>query len=167
MELLLPKLIVRRIIADVGAAPKAFGKVGLTIPELLLNKAIKVKYDDGAREHDVYAGQVKINEHHIKGLMVNLTIDTPEYLFVFRMNSLPIHAAKALYDEIDLGETYLKVYTPDKDDSDKQPWRDSGLYVKARLLADFERFVSLGFMWEDCKDIEDLYEAAISLIDVQ
>ena len=167
MEQDLPKLIVRRIIADVGAAPNAVGKTGLTVSELLLNKVIKVNYDDGVHEHDVYSGKISIESTVLKGLLVDLTIDIPEYLFVFRMDNMPIHAAKALYDEIDLGETFLRVYYPDKEKEPSFTWRDSGLYIKARMLSDFEKIVSYGFMWEDCKDIEDLYEAAVSLIDVK
>ena len=158
----LSRQIVRRILADVGAAPNG-PRVGLMDEGLLLAKTLKVKYEDGSVEHDMYVGQIVVNESRIKGLMIDLTVDeAPEYLFVFRMDALPVHAAKVLYDQVDLGETYLMIYN-----AEKERWQEAGMYIKARLLADFERLASLGFLWEDCDDYEDLYKAAVGLINLQ
>jgi hypothetical protein len=158
----LSRQIIRRILADVGAAPKA-PKVGLMDDSLLLAKTLKIKYDGGPIEHNMYVGQIRVNESRLKGLMIDLTVDdAPEFLFVFRMDALPVHAAKTLYDHVDLGETYLMIYN-----AEKESWLEAGMYFKARLLADFERLASLGFLWEDCDDYEDLYKAAVELINLQ
>lgn len=158
----LSRQIIRRILADVGAAPNTHG-VGLNDRNLLLTKTLKIEYDGGSVEHDMYVGQISINDSKLKGLLIDLTVDdAPEFMFVFRMDALPIHAAKVLYDHIDLGETYLMIYNANKDS-----WLEAGMYFKARLLADFERIASMGFLWEDCSDYEDLYKAAIELINLQ
>jgi len=129
----------------------------------LLAKTLKIKYDTGPIEHDMYVGQLVVNESRLRGLIIDLTVDdVPEFLFVFRMDALPIHAAKTLYDHVDLGETFLMIYN-----TEKQSWLEAGMYFKARLLADFERLTSMGFLWEDCDDYEDLYKAAVELINLQ
>ena len=151
--------MMKRILADVGAVPgKYFGTAGLVVPELLLQKTIKVRYDDKDREHNIYAGMLKIKESNLRGILINLTVDTPEYIFIFRFDELPIHAVKVLFDEMDL-EAYCKVYN-----SEKEIWVESSAYMKAKLLSEFERFVSWGILWEDCKNIKDLYDVTSTLI---
>jgi hypothetical protein len=158
----LSRQIIRRILADVGAVPNALG-VGLMDKNLLLTKTLKIKYDGGPVEHDMYVGQISVNDSKLKGLLIDLTVDeVPEFMFVFRMDALPIHSAKVLYDHVDLGETYLMIYN-----AEKESWLEAGIYFKARLLADFERLTSMGFLWEDCRDYEDLYRAAVELINLQ
>lgn len=159
----LSRQIIRRILADVGAVPNAQKVSGLMDKNLLLAKTLKVKYEGGPVEHDMYVGQISVHKSKLKGLLVDLTVDNvSEFLFVFRMDSLPVHAAKVLYEHVDLGETYLMIYN-----TDKESWLEAGMYFKARLLADFERLTSLGFLWEDCEDYEDLYKAAVELINLQ
>lgn len=157
----LSRLMIRRILADVGASPEAPGKVGLMEPQLVLANTLTIKYDGGNIDHDIYAGQLSFQENnYLRGLLVDLTVDDiPEYLFVFRMNNLPIHAAKSLYEQVDLGETYLKVLQ-----EESESWVEASIYFKARLLADFEKIVTHGLLWEDCSSHEDLYQAAIDLI---
>jgi hypothetical protein len=151
--------IIKRILADIGATPGMFGKVGLVDPLLKLAKTIKVRYDDRDRQHDIYAGQVIIGQSSkLRGLFIDLTVDMePEYLFVFRMDELPIHALRAVYDSSN--DCFFRVF-----DSENTIWKESSLYMKARILSDFERFVSWGLLWQDCHEIDDLYKAAIELI---
>jgi len=152
--------IIKRILADVGATSgKLFGKVGLTDTALKLDKQVVVRYDDRDRKHDVYSGKISLGDSSkIYGLLINLSIDgESEFLFLFRMDNLPIHAVRVIYDNS--ADSFFKIY-----DSEKTVWREANIYAKARVLADFERLVSWGAMWEDYIDIKDLYDAAISLI---
>ena len=156
----LSKEIIRRIFADIGAAPgRMFGRVGLVDSSLRLAKSIIVRYDDMDRRHDVYAGQISLHPSNLRGLFVNLTVDDDnEYLFIFRMDELPIHALRVVYD-IDGDDCFFRVF-----EEEKGIWRDANMYMKARMLADFERMVSWGLLWEDCKETKDLYTVATELI---
>ena len=155
----LSKEIIKRIFADIGAVPsRLFGRVGLVDPALKLAKTITVRYDDKDRRHDIYAGQISIKTSRLRGLLINLTVeDDPEYLFIFRMDELPVHALRVVYNDDD--DCFFRIF-----DTDKSIWREANMYVKARVLADFERIVDAGLMWEDCKDIQDLYIVATELI---
>ncbi|KKN67661.1 hypothetical protein LCGC14_0459200 [marine sediment metagenome] len=156
----LSKEVIKRIFADIGAVPgKLFGRVGLVDPALRLAKTITVRYDDMDRRHDVYAGQMPIKSSTLRGLFVNLTVeDDHEYLFIFRMDELPIHALRAVYDA-DGDDDFFRIF-----EEEKGIWREANMYMKARLLADFERMVSWGLLWEDCEDVKDLYTVATELI---
>lgn len=153
--------IIKRVVADLGAVPsKEFGRVGLTDSGLLLSKTLTIKYDDSVTvEHDIYAGKLTLKDSAIRGLLVNLTVeDAYEFLFVFRMDDMPIHSIRVVYD--DPTESFIRIYSQDKD-----KWIRPSVYMKARILADFEQFVSWGIMWEDCKEVSDLYEIAVKLVD--
>ncbi len=156
----LTKEIINRILADVGAAPgDLFGKRGLEDSSLKLSKTLKVRYEDIDRFHDIYAGQLELGSSKIRGLFVDLSIDdVNEFLFLFRMDTMPIHAVKALYD-YDEHDGFIRIY-----DSEKQIWKETSTYMMARLLAEFERFVSVGLLWDDCREITDLYDVAITLV---
>lgn len=157
----LSKEIIKRIFADIGASPgRMFGKVGLVDPSLKLAKTITVRYDDKDRQHDIYAGQMKIKESRLRGLFVNLSVeDEYEYLFIFRMDELPIHAFRVVYD-INSDDCFFRIL----EEEEKGIWRDATMYMKARVLADFERMVTWGLLWEDCKEVSDLYTVATGLI---
>lgn len=162
--------IVKRIIMDVGAAPGIFGARGLTDPNFKLVKTITVKYDFGNQEHEVYAGKISLKEgSFIKGLLIDLSGDEyDEYLFMFRMDQLPVYAAQILYDDSYEDQGSIKrLVKKTKDDEEYEVWEPIGMFQKARLLADFERIVSWGILWEDCKEISDLYDAAVKVIDSQ
>lgn len=153
--------IIKRIIADIGVIPdKSFGTRGLASPDLLLQKTLTVRYEDGKKhEHDIYSGKLTLGESVIKGLLINLSIDEVyEFLFMFRFDSMPIHAIRVIYGHQD--DSFIRIYNTDKD-----TWIVPSVYMMARLLADFERFVSWGFLWDECKDTIDLYDIAVKLVD--
>lgn len=159
----LSTLMIQRILANVGAVPNSPGVSGLMDKNLLLTRTIKVKYDNGNADHNMYVGAISLGKNKIKGLLIDLSIDdSPEFMFVFRMDELPIHVAKVTYDKWDIGETYLRIYN-----SEKKNWMEASIYFKARLLADFERLASHGYLWEDYEDYEDLYEAAVETLNLQ
>lgn len=162
---LLTTEIVKRIVADIGAVPGFVGRRGLTDTNFRLVKTIKIKYDDCDREHDVYSGKLTLKgESCIKGLLVDLTVDdSNEYLFMFRMDDLPIYAAQISYDPEQEEGSFKKLNIKDNNET----WEPLGMFNKARMLADFERIVSWGLMWEDCKETQDLFDAAVKLIDSQ
>ncbi|MDP2683498.1 MAG: hypothetical protein Q8P20_00420 [bacterium] len=155
----LSKEIIKRIFADVGVVPgPMFGKVGLVEPRFKIAKTITVRYDDMDRAHDVYAGKMSLGESTLRGVLVNLTVDYyPEFLCVFRMDELPIHAIKVVYDSSN--DSFFKIFN-----NETKIWREANVYMKARMLADFEQIVSAGLLWQDCDNTEDLYTAIISLI---
>jgi hypothetical protein len=156
----LSKEIIKRIFADIGAAPSnMFGRAGIVDPSLRLAKTLTVRYDDRDREHDIYAGQIPLNTSKLRGLFGNLTVeDEYEFLFIFQMDELPVHALRVVYDESG-DDCFFRVF-----EGEKSVWREANMYMKARVLADFERMVSWGLLWEDCKDVQDLYKVATELI---
>ena len=160
----LSKLIIQRIIADVGAEPNSFppGR-GLLEKNLLLNDTLPVAYEDSNEEHDVFAGQITLsNESNLtlKGLLVDLTIgDNYEYLLIFRLSNLTIYAAKIFYPEPDLGETFLRYY-----DDERKTWVEASLAQKANILAQFETIVSYGFLWNELDEIDPLLDAVKSIL---
>lgn len=153
--------IIKRIAADVGAVPdKAMGTRGLATPDLLLQKTLSVRYEDGkGYEHDIYSGKLKIKESELRGLLVDLSIDgTYEFLFMFRFDAMPIHAIRVIHSHPE--DSFIRIYN-----SEKETWIVPSLYMTARLLADFERFVSWGYLWDECKNTSDLYDVAVKLVD--
>lgn len=157
--------IVKKILNNVGVTDNLSIQVGLMDKNLLLNESLKIQYDDEQILHDVYVGKIHLNENYIKGLLVNLCIDNMhEYLFLFRMNKSLIHAAYIIYNSNNIIESsgFLKIY-----DFKTENWIEATTIRKAKLLAEFEELVSLGFLWEDCLEYDDLYEAAIQLINLQ
>jgi hypothetical protein len=155
----LSKEIIKRIFADVGAVPgKMFGRTGLVDSKLKLAKTVTVRYDDVDRQHDVFAGQIIVGQSKLRGLLINLTVDNDaEYLFLFRMDESPIHALRSVYYNEDDG--FFRIFN-----KEAAVWREAPMYAKARILADFERMVSWGLLWEDCADVPDLYSSALELI---
>jgi len=153
--------IIKRIVADVGAVPdKAVGTRGLASSDLLLQKTLSVRYEDGkSYEHDIYSGKLKLGESVLKGLLIDLSVDGAyEFLFMFRFDSMPIHAIRVIHNHQD--ESFVRIYN-----DEKETWIVPSLYMVARLLADFERFVSWGCLWDECKSISDLYDVAVKLVD--
>ena len=153
--------IIKRIVTDVGAVPdKAFGSRGLASSDLLLQKTLSVRYEDGKKyEHNIYSGKIILGESELKGLLIDLSInDSYEFLFVFRFDSMPIHAIRVIYNHQE--DSFIRIYN-----SEKEIWITPSLYMAAKLLADFERFVSWGFLWDEYKNTSDLYDVAVTLVD--
>jgi len=152
--------ILKRVVANVGAAPDAFGIRGLADSNLALQKTISIRYDDGIEfDHSVHAGKLQIGEHELRALLVNLSVDDIyEFLFVFRMGTMPIHAIKVVYNNTE--ESFIKIYHEEKD-----KWIVPSMHIKARLLSDFEQFVSWGLLWNECKEVSDLYKVVIILVE--
>lgn len=153
--------IIRRILADVGAVVGlSFGKAGLTESILKVAKPIEVDYDGETVNHDVFAGQLKIADSVLFGLLVNLTYDDdPEFLFLFRLDNYPIHALHLIYNDEEYDNCYFRKF-----DGEHEAWQDLSVYSQAKILSDFERFVSFGLLWEKSSNYQDLLEAAIKLI---
>lgn len=153
--------IIKRITADVGAVPdKAIGTRGLASSALLLQKTLSVRYEDGKTyEHDIYSGKLTLGESELRGLLIDLsTDDAYEFLFMFRFDSMPIHAIRVIHSHPE--DSFVRIYNSEKD-----TWIIPSLFMIARLLADFERFVSWGFLWDECKNTSDLYDVAVKLVD--
>jgi len=148
--------IIKRIIADVGAMPGQTGKVGLTDSNLALAKRVVVQYDTATLEHNIYSGKLTLNDTHVmRGLLVDLSTDGHEYIFAFRMDDMPIHVLRA--DYLDPQESFFRIYNEEK-------WVMPNTQMKAKVLANFEQFVSWGLLWEECTETGDLYDLVITLI---
>lgn len=156
----LTREIIRRILADVGAMPGFVGDKGLANKNFNLVRKVSVSYSDGTRHHDIYAGQLKLKEQNLRGLLVDLTIeDDAEFLLVFQLGQLPVHALRLVYNPDDLdSDCYVKIQKQDKS------WSVPDTHTLCMMLAQFEKFVSYGLLWEDCKEVSDLYEEAVKLI---
>ena len=156
----LTREIIRRMLANIGAAPGYVGDKGLANKNFNLLRKITVSYSDGTYHHDIYAGQLSLKEEKMRGLLVDLTIDDDaEYLFVFQLGKLPAHVVRLVYnpDEMDT-DCYVKIQNPDGS------WKVPDVHTLCMMLAQFEKFVSYGLLWEDCKEVSDLYEIAAKLI---
>lgn len=152
--------IIRRILANVGAVITTnFGNAGITESNLKMDKLINVSYEGVNIGHSVYSGQLKINNSSIKGCLVDLTNEgVSEFLFLFRMDDLPVYAIHMVYDEEFYEECYFRKY-----DYQNDLWQNLNIYSQAKILSDFERFVSFGFLWEEYHT-NDLYEILSKLI---
>lgn len=171
MSKLLTSEIARRILLDIGAATSSsFGKVGLTDSNFIIDKKIKIRYNSDKtedmrfdKEHNIYAGRLKVSTSYLRAILIDLSIDNiKEYLFVFRFDNLPVHAIKYHQDKDDIDFidlNYIRIFN-DK----KESWINTSIYMQSMLLENFERFVSFGLLWEDCKDYKDLYKLALTLI---
>jgi len=157
----LTKGIVKRIFANIGVVSgRHFGKAGITEAELLNNRKLTVRYEDKDINHDIYSGAMAIGESEIRAVLIDLNIDDlQEYLFVFRMDVMPIHSLRVIlnpgYDEM----VFVRLYDPEND-----RWADANMYMKAMMLASFEQITSWGILWDKCDNIKDLYDAAIGLV---
>lgn len=154
--------IIIRIIADVGAVPNAsFGK-GLTDPSLMLEKTLSLKYDNNiTKSHALFSGKLDLGDSTIRGLLIDLSIGKScEFLFMFRMDAMPIHAVKVLYD--DPPESFIKIYREETDS-----WIFPSMYMKAKMLSEFERIVAWGMLWDKCKETSDLYDVAKVLVETR
>jgi hypothetical protein len=152
--------ISKRILANIGAFPdSSLAKRGIADDGLLLDKSLTVRYDDGQKiDHNIYCGKISLDKSELKGLLIDLSVDKEyEFLFVFRFDSMPIHCIKVAYN--DMSDSFIRIFNDDKD-----KWIVPSVYMQARLLADFERFVSWGLLWDDCTSNSDLYDTAIKLI---
>jgi len=153
--------MIKRIVVDVGAVPdEAFGSRGLASFGLALQKTMSVKYDDGTeREHTIYSGKLKLEDSSLRGLLVDLSADGDyEFLFLFRFDSMPMHAAKVVYGNPE--DSFFRIYN-DKTEN----WMVPSIEMTAGLLASFEKFVSWGLLWDECKETSDLYDVAVNLVD--
>jgi hypothetical protein len=152
--------ISKRIMMDVGIVPNQdFGSLGISEKSFMLQRQLKVKYDDGVREHNIYYAKMKLADSVLRGMLFNLSVDDSyEFLFVFRMDALPVYAIR--WDVDDEFFNFIQMY---KDEA--KSWVNTSVHMKATLLANFEQIVSYGVLWEDCTDdMSDLYDAALKLI---
>ena len=153
--------MIKRIVADVGAVPdEGFGTRGLASSGLTLQKTLSVRYEDGASfEHDIYSGKLQLDQSELRGLLVNLSLDdTYEFLFVFRFDAMPMHAIRVIYGSPE--DSFIRIYN-----DEKETWIIPSVAMNAGLLASFEKFVSWGLLWDECKNTSDLYEIAVKLVD--
>lgn len=167
MSDVLTQEISKRILMNVGVSPENIGKLGITEPNLLLKQSIKIKYDDGsALEHPMYYGGLSLdNKSSLRGLLIDLSLidetdnlETSEFLFLFRMDNFSIYAVRWVYEE--QSANFIRVFN-----NEKEVWDEASMYMKARLLANFERLTSWGVLWDSCsKEHDDLYGAATILI---
>jgi len=151
---------IKRITADVGAIPNdSFGIRGLTSEGLLLQKRLSVRYDDKeVLEHDIYSGKLQLEKSELRALLVNLTVDDEyEFLFVFRFDLMPIHVIRVIYGRPE--DSFIRIYNDEKD-----TWIVPGVAMNAGLLVSFEKFVSWGLLWDECKNTSDLYNVAVKLV---
>lgn len=156
---LLTREIIRHIFACFGVIVP-LGQAGLTVGELLTKKSVRMAYDNGEEiSHKVYAGQIVFQESKFRALMVDLTADAecPEFCLLFRFDSLPLHGLRLSYDDEDFGVFRIL--------GDKDVWKEASMTVQSSALNGIERLVSFGFPWTPCDQIDDLFKAALVLVE--
>ena len=155
----LTKEIARQILVDVGAAPGTiFGKVGLAEKKCTSEREIIFEYDEGTIRHNTFAGKIKIGDALVRAFLVDLTDDGYEFLLVYRFDGNPIYSVTSSYGYDD-DNSYIREY-----DMKKKSWSPVGLQGQANMLIGFEKIASFGLLWEPTENIDDLYDAAVTLV---
>lgn len=154
--------IAKRILLDVGAtASNNFGKAGITTPDLLSDKKIKIQYDDTDNEvkyHNIYSAKSILDELVIKCLLIDLSYnDMNEFLLLCNLSLYPTFIIRwnNYNDEL----SYIKTFN-----DEKQMFVDINVKMAASLLISFETIVSLGVLWGENNQYEELYNTAINII---
>ena len=151
--------IARQILADVGAAPgTTFGKVGLAESVCASNKEIVLEYDEGNIRHNTYAGEIKIGDSFVRAFLVDLTDDAHEFLLVYRFDGNPIFSVMSSYGYDD-DDSYIREYV-----IESKSWKVVGVQQQANMLIGFEKIASFGLLWDPTEKIDDLYDAAVTLV---
>lgn len=171
MSRLLTSEIVKRILLDVGATIEIpFNGIGLTDPNFIIDKKIKIRYNEDREEearfdrsHNIYSGKLKIGESSLRAILVDLSVnEMKEFLFLFKMDNLPCHAIRLYYDIEDIDYidlNFIKIFN-----ESNEVWADTSIYMQSMILSNFEKFVSYGLLWENNKEYKDLYKLALTLI---
>jgi hypothetical protein len=152
--------IVLRVLEDIGIIDlnNQNSWVGLGSEQLLTNRVVKIKYTDKEHKHQIYAGQLKLNDFNMKGILVDLSYTGNDVLFLFRSGDKPIHAINCV-DDGDIA--FIKIYN-----EKSNMWKDTTIQMQAQVLTGFEQITSLGILWDTYKEYEDLYGAAVNLISI-
>lgn len=144
--------IIKKILSNVGIVKEYFGK-GLTSKSFLLDKVVNISYDFGNVKHPVYAAQLKIDSFSLRAIFIDLSIDSDEFIFAFRVGDH--HPNVIYYSQQD--DSYIRIFDGDK-------IINPSFEMKAKILASFEKVVDYGVLWQDCLEIKDLYDLVIEKI---
>lgn len=159
---ILTKEIINHIFISVGLSPTSFGKIGLSSKDLMTDRVIDMSYDDLEISHPVYAGEIIIQESKIRALAVDLTLeDCSEFCFIFRMDSYPLHGLRLAYDDENAEDRDTGTFRIFNDKNES--WIEANVYTQGMALSGIEKITSYGLLWEPCKNIDDLYRAALIL----
>lgn len=154
----LTKEIVQHILVCFGAGVFTFGKTGLTYPDLLSNKTIKIKYENELEiDHPIYAGQDKIGDLLFQGLLVKLSLeeDPSEYHCVFCLQNQVIYGL-SFNGEEESGN--FKVW-------DKAGWVNAPIATQGAVLSGVETAISGGLTWKPLDNLDALYAPLVKLIE--
>ena len=158
----LTKEIIIRIFDDLGIVPgSAFGKFGLTVPELLTHDKI-ISEDEETEQRislDSWAGIIDLKSSKLRAMVLKVDEDPYEFILTFRMDDMAIYAMKLMFDELDCGVFVLL------NDSAEGSFIEAGVYDKAQALAGIETINQLGVEWKRCNEFSDLKRAIMMLVE--
>ena len=155
----LMKEIARQILADVGAVPSnLFGTVGLAENTCLSKREVKLEYDEGITRHTTYSGEIEMNGEKLRAFLIDLTDEAPEFILTYRFGTNPIISISSSYG-YEEDNSFIKEFN-----IEDKSWKIVGIKEQANMLIGFEKIVSCGLLWSPSDNINDLYDAAITLV---
>lgn len=156
----LSREIIQRVFEDIGVLPvNNFGKTGLTLPDLKLDKPFIVELENKEQvQYNMWCGQGVLPGIKIKALLVDLQDDNiTEYALALRVDNKPIYALRYCEAYGDFGNFLIKEH---------ENWTSPTILVKCLALIGMETIVDQGMLWQPLSDYDDLYEAASHLLEV-
>ena len=90
--------------------------------------------------------------------MNTATDDAYEFLLVYRFDGNPIFSVTASYGYED-DDSFIREYN-----AENKSWKVVGIQQQANMLIGFEKIVSFGLLWNPTENLDDLYNAAITLV---
>lgn len=153
---ILTKEIIKRIMANCGIGHQK--NFGLLKKEFLLKNSLPLEYDDVTYyEHRVFAGETVLQKFKLRAMVVDLSMSAssiPEFCLAFRLEELPIHGLRLVFDDEDMGIFKIK---------QANNWIDATVSIQAMALNGMEHVISLGLAWAPTAKTDDLYQAVSSL----
>jgi hypothetical protein len=157
----LQKEIIKKIFANFGIIQGSdFGKFGVT--QFLYSEKLGVEYEDKTVNHNIFAGECKIQDNVFRVIMVDLSINYPEFAVVFQLEQFPVHGlilnfAPVIEDETVFGEFVV---------AQGEGWKSTNTYIQAQALVGTELLSSYGVMWNSCSNVETLLPWLDKLVDL-
>lgn len=157
---LLTKEIIHRIMGNLGLLRfPDLGKVGLSIPELKINRTLPIQYEDGIIENrSLWSGEMSLHNSKIRSMFADLSDgDVCEYALSMRVDQNPIYGMKIIFDTEDYGKFVTL---------EGSKWLPASIALQARALVGVEMMTTFGCAWKACNDFEDLLKAIVSISDM-
>jgi hypothetical protein len=157
MSKILTRELARHVIGKFGLVPPPnLGKLGITTRDFLLDRRLKIEYDDGSAEFPIWCG-VSGCQPSITVLATDLTSDNyHEFCTVFTVDKQVIHGIKHIFSDSD--DALFMIWNGE--------WKPTGLRQKLLLTAGLEQITDLGLGWIPENNYEILYDRLVEIVEM-